>query len=1491
MPSRPGSTNSGNPSSSGGNPQQPFRGLRILVIEDDHFFQEYVHDILSQAGAESQMADDGEAGLHLAVTSRPDLILADVEIPKLHGFVLLRQLRSRKETANIPIILMSGKVEKEVFERHAQMRERADGYLVKPFSAQDLLVSMAKALSPAGRALGGGAPPQPATQSALPLDAAPGGERPPRVLVVDDSPHIRTMVGNFLRENGVEVVEAADGKAGLSRTMELRPDAVLLDVQMPHLNGFVVCELLKKAKETNSIPIIIMSAVADEETFRKHAKLKNRADAYLQKPFKKGDLLALLARLTGHKAFSSRVEEKASYVLPPPEALGPSKGAAAPPSAEAPGPSWAAPSAAASRKMEEMVEAMKAREKALMEEMERSTRERDAALEEAQGRVKAAELKEKETGSRLALAMKRLEGLEEKAALAGKSEEDRQAREREAAQREKELRGQVEALGKAKQEGARLAEEERNRAREAEARANEAAAELEKLRKATARETAARRELEGQVKALSAQRATAAEAATSADAGRLAELEGKLSLLAADLSQSKKLAARETAARMEAESRSLAAVQERDLLKKEAASLKTRLENASEAGSGASRLREELAHAGERIRELEAVASSHAVTADEARLLLEKEIGRLGARLKEEQARGAEAESLREFLASAENKARDLEERLNGEVESRRQAETQGAEARRRIDALTGQLAESEELRTALEERLSKAGSDRESISTEVARLRRELAEARTGGDQARKSLQDAEKVIEGEKAARAAAEGVSASLRKELEGARGALAARDEELAAEARKLQAAAAERDRLAEEGAGLTATLARAEEREKALQGAVAGHEQKERDLLRDLAAEKSGRAEAEGALAGERKRLAELQAAREKLEAELREKADSLHAVGEEVHHKGTELADIREKLAQTASRLEKLQGTLGGETEKGKALLGDLGKEREARAQVEAQLADARKKLEEATRSRDALSKGLEGESGKGKALVLDLEKERAARGQAESVLAETRKKLEETVRLRETLEKQLAQSQQKGQETAQAREGSDKSLAEARQKLAEALKARESLEKSLAEEKARTVTLSENLKKAEKDGSLLRQAVEVGKGSADKTAKLLMEKDKAASDLSAALAKEKTAREQAEKALAEAKKAAEVSAAEVKKRQALAQEESAKAVKETDEARKRLAAGQEEEKKLSARLSLLEKELTQAKARQAEVSSEGARLRGMLETALREAQQLVAAPAGGREGLDALVKSLQGSLAGGDKKGGKVPRPPSAGPGKGVWAAAVAAALVLGVGGGYLVAPRRGAAPPASPAAAGPAEQAAPAPAPEVPSGPALIEYSKAWSRQTVEGNEAVGFGVQATVHTPREGELGVRLAAQQEKWGDSRLQEGIGQAARVLGERDNIYVTVLVKDGTSPAPGLKDLVKRLMVKDPWGKMVPATVTASFNSSRVLEDSLLLAVRTPNPDYAEADGITVAFPRRGLRLEANTLHLVLAPSDTDPGRPLVTWDLTGWGE
>ncbi len=119
----------------------------------------------------------------------------------------------------------------------------------------------------------------------------------PKVLVVDDDPSIQRLVVLTFEMEGWEVVIADDGLAGLAAAKKEAPDAILLDVMMPKMDGLTVATELKSDPETSSIPVVLLSAKAQAGDLA--AGTATGADEYMTKPFDPLELIDVVNGLVG----------------------------------------------------------------------------------------------------------------------------------------------------------------------------------------------------------------------------------------------------------------------------------------------------------------------------------------------------------------------------------------------------------------------------------------------------------------------------------------------------------------------------------------------------------------------------------------------------------------------------------------------------------------------------------------------------------------------------------------------------------------------------------------------------------------------------------------------------------------------------------------------------------------------------------------------------------------------------------------------------------------------------------------------------------------------------------------------------------------------------------------------------------------------------------------------------------------------------------------
>ena len=126
-----------------------------------------------------------------------------------------------------------------------------------------------------------------------------------RILVVEDDPDIQELLKNFLQEVGYEIVLAGDGMEALSRFLTAPFDLVLLDVMLPKIDGFAVCELIRKQ---SCIPIIMLTALSGEEEQIRGLDLQ--IDDYITKPFSMPILIRKIAAVLRRSSGPQEDEHK-----------------------------------------------------------------------------------------------------------------------------------------------------------------------------------------------------------------------------------------------------------------------------------------------------------------------------------------------------------------------------------------------------------------------------------------------------------------------------------------------------------------------------------------------------------------------------------------------------------------------------------------------------------------------------------------------------------------------------------------------------------------------------------------------------------------------------------------------------------------------------------------------------------------------------------------------------------------------------------------------------------------------------------------------------------------------------------------------------------------------------------------------------------------------------------------------------------------------------
>jgi signal transduction histidine kinase len=134
-----------------------------------------------------------------------------------------------------------------------------------------------------------------------------------KILVIEDTPDVRSLITDTLEMNGFEVISAEDGEIGVQTALAQLPDLILCDVQMPRKDGFEVLADLRQRTATATIPFVFLTGQADKFHMRQGMNLG--ADDFIAKPFMLQELMAAVnARLKKHQVITKRADQKLSQL-------------------------------------------------------------------------------------------------------------------------------------------------------------------------------------------------------------------------------------------------------------------------------------------------------------------------------------------------------------------------------------------------------------------------------------------------------------------------------------------------------------------------------------------------------------------------------------------------------------------------------------------------------------------------------------------------------------------------------------------------------------------------------------------------------------------------------------------------------------------------------------------------------------------------------------------------------------------------------------------------------------------------------------------------------------------------------------------------------------------------------------------------------------------------------------------------------------------------
>jgi two-component system cell cycle response regulator len=263
---------------------------RILIIEDTEISLELMSYLLRTFGYTVQTAMDGEMGLESARSEPPDLILCDIQMPRMDGYEVARLVKADPALSHIPLVAVTAMA--MVGDRERILDSGFQGYLSKPIDPENFVASLEEFLHDGLRAT----PRTPAPPAVAPGPASgKTGPAPGRkhalLLVVDDSDMERWLLHSVFDPSGYEVLLAANVNEALPLARAMHPDLIICDVMMPGGSGFDMLAAVKADPVLKDKPVILITSMDAGPAERERA-LAAGAMRFISRPIEPEALLA-----------------------------------------------------------------------------------------------------------------------------------------------------------------------------------------------------------------------------------------------------------------------------------------------------------------------------------------------------------------------------------------------------------------------------------------------------------------------------------------------------------------------------------------------------------------------------------------------------------------------------------------------------------------------------------------------------------------------------------------------------------------------------------------------------------------------------------------------------------------------------------------------------------------------------------------------------------------------------------------------------------------------------------------------------------------------------------------------------------------------------------------------------------------------------------------------------------------------------------------------
>lgn len=268
-------------------PAEPFQlaGLTVLVVDDNATNRRILKEMLERGGMKPVLAASGAEALALLASGDPSarspaLVLADAHMPEMDGYSFVERARQQGSASRITFVMLTSAGHRGDAERCRKLGIAA--FLSKPVVQSELLEAMRNAL---------GTRNQPQEHShQISGQSLQEGRRGLRVLLAEDNAVNQKLASRLIEKRGHAVVVASNGREALEVLAKRQFDLVLMDVQMPEMDGFEATAAIRARENGNGARIPIVAMTAHAMTGDRERCLAAGMDGYLSKPIQAQEL-------------------------------------------------------------------------------------------------------------------------------------------------------------------------------------------------------------------------------------------------------------------------------------------------------------------------------------------------------------------------------------------------------------------------------------------------------------------------------------------------------------------------------------------------------------------------------------------------------------------------------------------------------------------------------------------------------------------------------------------------------------------------------------------------------------------------------------------------------------------------------------------------------------------------------------------------------------------------------------------------------------------------------------------------------------------------------------------------------------------------------------------------------------------------------------------------------------------------------------------------